>query len=171
MLQPNLVDEQKFENDNFIFKTRYYAINDKFAENKQMLDIVEKETGKLFSQLKSAIGYIETDLDCREEMVRTRETNAGNFMCDVIRRAYKCDCVMLIGGSLRANNIIKKGIFTISDILEFVPFTDSIVLLVLKGKDIVDVFENSVSCIHNKDGRFPQIGGAKYVLHTCAYII
>ncbi len=41
------------------------------------------------------------DLDGRFQTVRTRESNLGNFVCDVWRKAAGADIAILNGGSLR----------------------------------------------------------------------
>lgn len=164
-LLSNLVEEKEFESDKapYVYKTCYYRINDKLSEDKEMSRVVEKVAGKFYAKIRKAIGYIETDLDIRFSTVRSRESNAGNFMCDIIRRAYKCDGVILCGGALRTDAIVKKGAFTFEDVLNFVPFQDPIVCLLLNGSQVIDSLEHAVSGVPKADGKFPQIGGLRYV--------
>eukprot|EP00955_Chlamydomonas_euryale_P005263 56238-Chlamydomonas_euryale.AAC.1 len=40
---------------------------------------------------------------CGLPQVRTRESNLGNFVCDVIRKAADADVVLVQGGSFRSD--------------------------------------------------------------------
>ena len=120
--------------------------------------------------MAQTIGYLAAPIDCRFSVVRSKESTAGNFICDVVRRAYHCDAVLLCGGALRADRIMPAGKFTYKDILDFVPFQDSIVVIKLKGSSIIKALEHSVSGVPKAEGRFPQISGIRFIYDPTAEI-
>ena len=48
------------------------------------------------SELDKEIGIINCDLDGRIETVRKKESNLGNFLCDIIISAVAADCCKLL---------------------------------------------------------------------------
>ena len=55
--------------------------------------------GKMVERMAEVIGSSACDLDGRFESVRTKETNLGNFVCDLIRKATGTDIVIINGGA------------------------------------------------------------------------
>ena len=60
--------------------------------------IVSGFMGKMTERMSEVIGYTLTDLDGRFEVVRTAESNLGNLVCDLIRKATGTDVVIINGG-------------------------------------------------------------------------
>lgn len=52
---------------------------------------------------------LDCDLDGTFSSVRTRETNLGNLVADIMMRATKADAALLNGGCLRSDAIHEKG--------------------------------------------------------------
>jgi hypothetical protein len=52
-------------------------------------------------RLDEQIGHTQVDLDGRFTSVRTRETNLGNLVADVFRKAANADVALLNSGTLR----------------------------------------------------------------------
>merc|ERR1719361_398558 len=121
-------------------------------------------------QMSKTIGYLNGDIDARFSVVRSQESTSGNFMADVVRRAYHSDAVMLCGGMLRADRIMPAGKFTYGDILDIVPFQDSMMVVKMKGSSIVKALEHSVSGVPKAEGRFPQISGMRFLYDGTAPI-
>ena len=49
--------------------------------------------------------------------VRTRETNLGNFVCDVLRTACHCDAVLMNSGTFRSDAVHSAGKLTNGDLV------------------------------------------------------
>lgn len=64
------------------------------------------------------------------------------------------------GGGLRAS--IGGGQVTMGDVLNVLPFQNTLATFALSGKDIVAALENGVSQIEDNAGRFPQVAGLHY---------
>lgn len=86
------------------------------------------------SLLEKEIGYINTPLDGRYTIVRTRETNMGNFMCDIVMTGVEADCCLLNAGSLRSDRIHPVGPFTLKDLRDILSFESELVVTSVTGE-------------------------------------
>lgn len=50
-------------------------------------------------------------LEGRFKFVRTRETNLGNLVTDIMRRSMKADVALLNSGTLRSDCVHEAGVF------------------------------------------------------------
>eukprot|EP00490_Sorites_sp_Unknown_P023145 CAMPEP_0114660380 /NCGR_PEP_ID=MMETSP0191-20121206/19895_1 /TAXON_ID=126664 /ORGANISM="Sorites sp." /LENGTH=369 /DNA_ID=CAMNT_0001888755 /DNA_START=115 /DNA_END=1224 /DNA_ORIENTATION=- len=128
-----------------------------------MTKIVNAKLAEFEQKVGQTIGYIDNDLECRTEILRKQETNSSDFVADVIRRAYKTDCVIIDTRSIRANKVIKSGKFTFGDIIKLAPFQSSIVILKVTGKDIITTLEECLKDMPTLLGWFPAISGLKII--------
>lgn len=62
-----------------------------------------------YNKNDSVVGYTEVDLDTRFSQVRTKETNYGNFVVDLVRTYFDTDCAVINSGAIRNDTIIKAG--------------------------------------------------------------
>jgi 5'-nucleotidase len=111
----------------------------------------------------TVIGETELLLDGNRPVVRSRESNLGNLICDAM--LWKTEGVgsqicITNGGGIRAP--INAGDITIGNVLTVLPFGNTIATLGLTGADVIAALENGVSRWENTDGRFPQVGGMRY---------
>ena len=57
------------------------------------------------------IGHLDCTLEGRFKHVRTRETNLGNLVTDIMRRTMKADVALLNSGTLRSDSVHETGVF------------------------------------------------------------
>ena len=126
-------------------------------EHKPTVKLVEELTSKLQKSLARPIGWTATPLDARFSTVRLKESNIGNFVCDVMRQHHHADCTIMAAGTIRGDQIYPPGPLRIKDITTCFPFEDPVVLLRVTAKAIWDALENSVSMYPALEGRFPQV--------------
>ncbi|KAM0247411.1 hypothetical protein ACHAP5_004050 [Fusarium lateritium] len=131
-------------------------------EDQESLKIVEGLISKLNQSLARPIGYTATPLDARFSTVRLKESNMGNFVCDVMRQHHKADCTIMASGTIRADQIYPPGPLRIKDITTCFPFEDPVVLLRVTGQAIFDALENSVAMYPALEGRFPQVSNIRF---------
>ncbi|KAJ5662621.1 5'-nucleotidase [Penicillium maclennaniae] len=67
-------------------------------EDPETMTMVNRLTSSLEAKLEKPIGYTVSPLDGRFSTVRQRESNLGNFVCDLMRFYYAADCAMMAGG-------------------------------------------------------------------------
>ena len=77
---------------------------------------VESIEGALMRKLMQVIGYTDVDLDGTADTVRTKESNLGNFVCDVVlhnaRQRFHVDACIIQGGCFRSNRVTIVSPFT-----------------------------------------------------------
>lgn len=131
-------------------------------EDPATVALVGKLTSSLKAKLEKPVGYSSRPLDGRFTTVRLRESNLGNFVCDLMRFYYNADCAIMAGGTIRGDQIYPPGILRLKDILNCFPFEDPVVLLRITGKMIWDALENGVSLVPALEGRFPQVSNISF---------
>lgn len=119
--------------------------------------LVNKLSSALKAKLEKPIGYTASALDGRFKTVRTRESNLGNFICDLMRFYYDADCAIMAGGTIRGDQVYPPGLLRLKDILNCFPFEDPVVVLKISGRHLVQALENGVSQLPALEGRFPQV--------------
>ncbi|KAJ4385659.1 hypothetical protein N0V93_010088 [Gnomoniopsis smithogilvyi] len=132
------------------------------AEHPPTLELANKLTAKLKASLAKPVGFTATPLDARFTTVRTRESNIGNFVCDIMRSYYGADCALMAAGTIRGDQIYPPGPIRVKDITDCFPFEDPIVVLKVTGKAIREALENSVSMYPALEGRFPQVSKIRF---------
>ena len=96
----------------------------------------------------------------------TQESTLGNLIADSIREKTCADIALMNAGGIRAG--IKKGDITYKDIIDVIPFSNTICLSEVTGKELLDILEYTSSYAEEKGGSGSnmQISGMKYDLDT-----
>lgn len=123
------------------------------------VEMVSKLTDALKPKLEKPIGYTAAPLDARFTTVRLKESNIGNFVCDLMRFHYHADCAIMAAGTIRGDQIYPPGVLRVKDMMNCFPFEDPCVVIALKGKYILEALENAVGKYPALEGRFPQVSG------------
>ncbi|KAK3389763.1 Metallo-dependent phosphatase-like protein [Podospora didyma] len=131
-------------------------------EDSDTLALVDKLTAKLKKSLEKPVGYTASPLDARFTTVRLRESNLGNFVCDIMRHHYSADCALMAAGTIRGDQIYAPGPLRVKDITDCFPFEDPVVVIKASGQAIWDALENGVSMYPALEGRFPQVSNIKF---------
>jgi len=109
--------------------------------------------------MSEIIGEALVDLDGTRPNVRIKETNLGDYIADWMKEIAGADITITNGGGIRAS--IPKGPISVGTIYTVLPFDNYILLLELKGSDIIAALENGFSQVEAQAGRFPQISGIR----------
>jgi 5'-nucleotidase / UDP-sugar diphosphatase len=125
------------------------------APNCQVQDIVARYARQAGPLLQRAIGETQVDLD--GEHVRTRETNLGDFIADVMRLAAGADVALINGGTIRTG--IPQGKITVKDIYAMLPFDNYLVGISLTGTQVKAALEHGLARGDEPSGSFPQVSG------------
>lgn len=129
----------------------------------EMAALVKGYTDRLDREMGAVIGRTETELDSRRPAVRGGEAAIGNFVADALRAHHKADIGLFNGGGIRAETLRPAGsALTRADILAEFPFSNSAVLVEIKGSDLMTALENGVSQVEDLSGRFPQVSGMAF---------
>lgn len=131
-------------------------------EDPDTVAMVARLGSSLKAKLEKPIGFTVSPLDGRFSTVRQRESNLGNFVCDLMRSYYAADCAIMAGGTIRGDQIYPPGILKLKDLLNCFPFEDPVVLLRVRGHALLAALENGVSQLPALEGRFSQVSNISY---------
>ncbi|MGE8203764.1 5'-nucleotidase C-terminal domain-containing protein [Heyndrickxia sp. NPDC080065] len=97
--------------------------------------------------------------------VRKNETELGNLITDGMlakAKEYNKDTVIAFqnGGGIRSD--IKQGDISLGDVLTVLPFGNTLATMTLKGSEIIEALEHSVSQAPNENGGFLHVSGLKF---------
>jgi len=137
-------------------------VTSEIPEEPAAVKLVGQLTSKLKQSLSKPLGWTATPLDARFSTVRMKESNMGNFVCDVMRQHHGADCTIMASGTIRGGQIYPPGAIRIKDITTCFPFEDPVVLLRVTGQMIWDALENGVCLYPALEGRFPQVSGIEF---------
>ncbi|RLP26886.1 5'-nucleotidase C-terminal domain-containing protein [Mesorhizobium sp. YM1C-6-2] len=102
-------------------------------------------------------------IDGDRKSCRARECEMGNLVSEAILDRVKDQGVTIVfqnGGGLRAS--IDQGVVTMGEVLNVLPFQNTLATFQLTGKDVVASLEHGVSMVEEEKGAFPQVAGLKY---------
>ena len=124
--------------------------------------LMDKLFASFRAKLEKPIGYTSAPLDARFSTVRKSESNYANFVADLLRNYYNGDCAIIVGGTIRGDQVYTPGIIRIKDLMDCFPFEDPDVMVSTPGHAIRDALENGVSKWPALEGRFPQVSNIHY---------
>ncbi|EHA48001.1 flagellar associated protein [Pyricularia oryzae 70-15] len=144
------------------FEIRRRDVISAVPQDGETAQLIDQLTSKLKQSLEKPVGWTATPLDARFTVVRTQESNLGNFICDIMRHHYQADCAMMAAGTIRGDMVYPPGPIRIKDITDCFPFEDPVVVIKVTGKDIWDALESGVLLYPAQEGRFPQVSNIKF---------
>ncbi|SES22701.1 2',3'-cyclic-nucleotide 2'-phosphodiesterase / 3'-nucleotidase / 5'-nucleotidase [Gracilibacillus ureilyticus] len=103
--------------------------------------------------------------------VRNSETALGNLITDGMlskAKEYNPDTSIAVQNSGGIRTFIDKGPITIGEILTVMPFGNTLALMELKGSELKEALEHSVSQTPNESGGFLQVSGMKFTYDSSA---
>eukprot|EP00794_Sanderia_malayensis_P018960 gene18960-20866_t len=142
--------------------THKVEVTSDIEEDAEMKKTTEEFLALIEDKMDTNLGNIRVDLDGRFSVVRTGESNLGNFISDIMRMATQVDAALLNGGSLRSDMVHPAGPFSLKDLLSILPMMDTLVVLAVPGEVLIDALENGVSQYPKHEGRFPQVSGINF---------
>ena len=113
------------------------------------------------------VGTTTVTLDGGRSACRFAECNLGDVIADSMIAQTKgegTEIAILNGGGIRAS--ISAGTITLGEVLEVLPFANTISTFKLRGADVRAMLEHGVGRAENPGndgtGRFPQIAGLRF---------
>ena len=124
---------------------------------KELIASIDASHAALLSEI---VGESETVLNAEVPIVRSRETNFGNLICDSYLAETGADAALENGGGIRKT--IGIGSFTKGDIFSALPFGNTLITKELTGTELKEVLENAMLCADTLGGDFLQVGGITF---------
>ena len=155
------ISEENFETE--LIKTENYKSTDPVVD--AYIDEIYAEYSMLGER---KVAFSEVDLITKDKdgnrLVRNNETNLGDLCSEAFRNAVDADIGYINGGSLRAD--IPAGDVTFNDLLNVLPFNNTIVLAEISGQTIKDMIEMTMMYYPGEGGAFPHLSGLTFSFNT-----
>ena len=140
--------------------------------DKEMNEYINDIYKRYEDELSTPIGSSDYDFIIRPEessdshtiYCRYMECSLGNLIADSFREVVNSDISFVNGGTIRAN--LLKGHITRKDIIDVMPFFNSLFVKEITGQTFLDALEFGVSKLPNSFGGFPQVSGCTYYVDT-----
>ncbi len=124
---------------------------------------VEELAGPIEELKTKVVAETVSSIDGSRESCRAGECQMGNLVTDAMLARTQNQGVQFAitnGGGLRAS--IDEGDVTMGEVLEVLPFQNTLATFELSGADVLASLESGVSAIEEGAGRFPQVAGLRY---------
>ena len=137
-------------------------VTEELAEDREIKEIISSYRNKFEHKLKVVVGKTRVRLIGEPEKIRTLETNLGDLVADVMRKAAGTEISLVNGGSIRGS--IEEGPVTLEDIWRVFPYDSQLARVELTGSRIEEVLSHSVSLGPGLTGGFLQLSGLSFVI-------
>jgi 5'-nucleotidase / UDP-sugar diphosphatase len=144
-----------------------HALDASIKSNQEFADKLKAYAAPIEALRQKIIGKSLAELDGDRIKMRTSETSLGNLIADAILAKTKGDLVqvaLINAGGIR--NGFPLGDITMGNVLEALPFGNTITRVELTGKQLQSILENGVSLAEQEEGRFPQLAGLRFVWNS-----
>ncbi len=136
---------------------------DKSLADKEVEKVAEKYHEFAIESTKEVVGKAEVNLNGIRSELRSKETNLANLLTDAMRETAGADITLMNGGGIRES--IPKGDINLYKIGKVLPFSNSLVLIEVKGQKIYDAIERGLRVYpSNLNGGFLQVSGINYTI-------
>jgi len=137
------------------------------AEDPEVKAVVDEMNTEVEPLTRMIVGNTTVELTGEEGVTRHNESDLGNLICDAMlweTRHSGIQITLFNGGGIRSG--IGQGDISMAEVLEVLPFGDTLATLELRGIDLRDTLEFGVSRaedpMNEGTGRFLQVAGLKY---------
>jgi 2',3'-cyclic-nucleotide 2'-phosphodiesterase (5'-nucleotidase family) len=142
---------------------RIREVSRRVAPDPAVEELVRSYGARLDRELDVVIGRTDVPLEARGSQLRTQETNVGDFVADRLRERLGADAAFVNGGAIRTNRIVPAGPLTKRDVHSLLPFTDVVLKLELRGRDLRSALEHGLAQTDREGGGFLQVSGVRVV--------
>ncbi len=141
-------------------KVRVFIENE-IPEDQNILTLLKPYKEKGQKELAVVIGSVDGKFNGDRNDVRSKETNMGNLIARTQRLKTGADLAIMNSGGIRTS--IAEGNITYKDVLKVQPFSNSICLVTLTGKELKDYLRMTAGKTPGS-GAFAQFDNVKVVI-------
>lgn len=163
--------EAKTEEAKLISAADYAAGTAQYDETVKAL--VAEDVAEVAEAYSKVFAKTEVHLEGTKQIVRSQETNLGDFTADAyLYTAQKyadehelgvnVDCAISNGGGIRVS--VEPGDISMDTLVTIFPFGNNVAIVTITGEQLLEVLEASTFCTPETIGGFPQVAGIEYKL-------
>jgi 5'-nucleotidase len=142
---------------------RFREVSRRVPPDPAVEQLVRAYAGRIDRELDTVVGRTTVPLEALTTRIRTRESNLGDLVADALRERLASDVAVINGGAIRGNRTVPPGPLTRRDVGGLLPFTDVVLKLELRGRQLRDALEHGLAQTDREGGGFLQISGARIV--------
>jgi 2',3'-cyclic-nucleotide 2'-phosphodiesterase (5'-nucleotidase family) len=142
---------------------RFRELSRRIASDPAVEELVKTYTRRFERELDVVVGRTDVPLEAHRGAVRTRETNVGDFVTDLMRERLRADAAVLNGGAIRSDRTVPAGPLTRRDVHSLLPFPDTVQKLEMRGRDLRAALEYGLAQTDREGGGFLQLSGLRMV--------
>ncbi len=135
-----------------------------YAKTQDIIDGYNEEMSFLFEKLGTSEVKMYAYDDDSSWLVRHSETNMGDFCADAYRACTGADIAFANGGGVRSD--IVPGDVTRKMLTDINPWSNSMCVIEVTGKQIVDALEHGARMYPQTGGGFLQVSGLTYEINA-----
>ena len=143
----------------------FHPVGDPISEDPALVNLLQPYVEKVNASLSEVIGRAEGTFS--HEGSRERETALGDLIADAMLWStgdLDVDLALQNGGGIRSG--LPLGPITKKTIHEILPFDNSVMVLTLKGSELLSLFEH-IGKVQKGSGAFPQVSrGVTFTLDS-----
>ncbi|KAG8906831.1 hypothetical protein FRB99_006006 [Tulasnella sp. 403] len=134
-------------------KGKHHVIVPGMPSSPSMKQLLSTLLADVSSALKAPVCRTLTEVNCKSTDYK-RQSASGNWFADVLRHTYDdalcvkgrggADGVLICGGTIRGDSVYGPGLITLGDIMEILPFEDSIVVISVDGATLWRALESAL---------------------------
>ncbi len=158
------IDVDFTESDGYVVNEQSVVIDESIAFDPEYEVLANKWRGQLvakFPILEARIGTAAHRMDVREETIRSSETSWGNFVTDLMRKAFgdpPTDFAFINSGTLRIDDFIEDDI-RFEDVGRTFGFSSFLRYMTVTGAEFKRILEAGYRGGPEAQGYFPQVSG------------
>jgi len=142
---------------------RFRELSRRIAPDAAVDTLVKTYARRFERELDVVVGRTDVPLEAHRGALRTRETNVGDFVTDLLRERLRADAAVLNGGAIRSDRTVPVGPLTKRDVYGLLPFPDTVQKLEMRGRDLRAALEYSLAQTDREGGGFLQISGIRLI--------
>jgi 5'-nucleotidase / UDP-sugar diphosphatase len=142
---------------------RFREVSPRVAPDLSVAELVRAYAARFDRELDVVVGRTDVPLEARTSRLRTQETNVGDLVTDVLRERLGTDVALVNGGAIRTNRTVPAGPLTRRDVHALLPFTDVVMKLEMRGRDVRAALEHGLAQTDREGGGFLQISGIRLI--------
>lgn len=131
---------------------------------KAKVDGYNEEIAYLFDEIGTSEANLVIYDDNGTRIIRTKETNAGDFVADAYRAVTGADVAIVNGGGVRAE--IEIGGVSRKDLMDVNPYNNDMCVIEVTGQQLIDVLEHGARKCPTPIGGFFQVSGVTFEIHA-----
>jgi 5'-nucleotidase/UDP-sugar diphosphatase len=133
------------------FDGRLIEVTEDAPKDPEASAIIEEYRAE--AKLDTVVAETETALDARFSTNYHRESTYGNLVTDAMRARTGADVAITNAGGIRSNAVYGPGEITGGDVLNTLPFANTLVTVELTGADLVEALESQVITLESDTGQ------------------